>query len=145
MLLLQAPQPPLGSLRVRNRREGFSNHLKTHMRPSIIYLSAHSHHTDGPAEGCPWGFAFLTCGCGGQDGRMWAGRVRQVSPGTAGERESRKGRLDPFPVVADVLTEVFRPQLCETLKAPLGPCRLRARRSALSCLPKSWNPCQHPP
>ena len=39
-------------------------------------------------------------------------------PGTAGERESRKGRLDPFPVVADVLTEVFRPQLCETLKAP---------------------------
>lgn len=37
---------------------------------------------------------------------MWAGRVRRVSPGTAGERESSKGSLDPFPVVAEVLAGV---------------------------------------
>lgn len=71
---------------------------------------------------------------------MWAGRVRQVSPGTAGERESRKGSLDPFPVVAKVLAEVFRPQLCETPMAPCGPCRLRGAKECLSMSAQKLEP-----
>lgn len=55
----------------------------------------------------------------------WAGwkdvgvRVGQISPGTAGERESRKGSFDPFLVVAEVLVpDTFRPLLCEAPERP---------------------------
>ena len=47
------------------------------------------------------------------------GRVGQISPGTAGERESQKGSFDPFLVVAEILVpDTFRPLLCEAPEPP---------------------------